>query len=98
MYARVATFEGGEAEGVRQVIARIDAEFEGGRPPGVPTVGGMILHDAAAGKVLAITLFETEGDLRAGDAALSSMDPPTAGGMGRRTSVETFEVALSINP
>jgi hypothetical protein len=42
-------------------------------------------------------LFETEADLRKGDATLSSMDPPRPGAIGRRVSVETYEVPVKID-
>ncbi|MBV9473599.1 MAG: hypothetical protein JO206_11570 [Solirubrobacterales bacterium] len=55
-----------------------------------------MLHKPDDGKVISITLFETEEDLRQGDAALSSMDPPRPGGLGQRVSVEAYEVAVKV--
>jgi hypothetical protein len=49
-------------------------------------------------KVLAISLFESEEDLKQGDATLNSMDPPVQDGMGKRTSVELFDVPVKIDP
>jgi hypothetical protein len=63
----------------------------------VPAVGLLSLHKPSEGKVLAITLFETEEDLRKGDATLNSMNPPVAGGMGQRGAVEMFEVAVKLD-
>jgi hypothetical protein len=63
----------------------------------VPAVGLLVLHRPNDGKVLAITLFDTEEDLQQGDATLNSMDPPDPGGMGRRASVEIFEVATKLD-
>jgi hypothetical protein len=40
-------------------------------------------------------MFETMDDLHAGDQVLNSMSPPGAG-LGRRTSVETYEVAVDM--
>ena len=57
----------------------------------------LMLHDPSKGKVLAISLFESEEDLRKGDETLSSMDPPVPGGMGRRASVEMFEVPIKLD-
>jgi hypothetical protein len=91
MYARVATFEGADAGNVREVGRQIDAQD--GPPEGLPSVGLLILHNAD-GKVQAISLFETEQDLERGDAHLSAMEPPVPGGLGRRVSVERFEVAV----
>jgi len=97
MHARVATFEGGEPETVRRMLEEIDRQSAAGPPEGVPAVGLLALHQPDEGKVLAITLFKTEDDLREGDATLSAMDPPVPGGMGRRASVEMFEVAIKVD-
>lgn len=97
MHARVATFEGGDPEQVRGMIQQINQQSQAGPPPGVPAVGLLVLYEPNESKVLAISLFETEERLREGDATLSSMDPPVAGGMGRRASVEIFEVPIKID-
>jgi hypothetical protein len=97
MHARVATFEGGDPDQVRQMIAQIDDQSDSGPPEGVPAVGLLILHQPDRGKVLAISLFETEEDLQTGDAALNAMDPPTPGGMGRRASVEMYEAPVKLD-
>jgi hypothetical protein len=98
MHARVATFEGGEPDRVHEMVEEITQRSASGGPPeGVPAVGLMILHRPEDAKVLAITLFATEEDLRVGDATLNSMDPPNPGGMGRRASIEFFEVAAKID-
>jgi hypothetical protein len=94
MHARVATFEGGDPESVRRMVGEISRESESGPPEGVPAIGLLVLHQPDQRKVLAITLFETEGDLDQGDATLSSMDPPVPGAMGSRTSVERYEVPI----
>ena len=47
------------------------------------------------GRSMAISLFETEEDLRKGDETLNAMSPPGEG-MGRRTSVEMYEVAADL--
>jgi hypothetical protein len=97
MHARVATFEGGDPEQVRRMLEEIDRQAASGPPEGVPAVGLLVLHRPNDGKVLAITLFDTEEDLQQGDATLNSMDPPDPGGMGRRASVEIFEVATKLD-
>jgi hypothetical protein len=96
MHARVATFEGGDPDQVRQTIAEIKERSSSGPPEGVPAVGFLMLHRADEGKVVAISLFETEEDLQQGDATLNSMQPP-AGGMGQRASVETYEVGVKVD-
>jgi hypothetical protein len=42
-----------------------------------------------------VVLFETEEDMRQGDATLSSMSPPNDG-MGRRAGVDFYEVAVDL--
>lgn len=93
MYARVAKWEGGEAEAMRRSAERIKSEASSGPPEGVPAKGFLMLIDPDNGRGFAVTLFETAEDLRKGHEVLSSMNPPEDG-MGRRTSVETYEVAL----
>ena len=91
MYARVARFEGGETEAMRRGVAEISHRAGQGPPEGVPAKGFLLLFDPEGGRGLAISLFETEDDMRTGDATLNEMSPP-AGAMGRRTSVEFYEV------
>jgi hypothetical protein len=94
MYARVATFEA-EREQLSKVAETIRKEAEGGPPEGVPGKEFLLLTGRDSGKVLAVALFETEEDLRKGDEALNAMSPPAgAEGIGRRTGVEFFEVAV----
>jgi hypothetical protein len=97
MHARVATFEGGSPDEVRGQINEIKQRSESGPPEGVPAVGFLLLHNAEGGKVLAIGLFETEEDLKKGDATLNEMSPPTPGGMGERSSVEFYEVGVKVD-
>lgn len=97
MYARVARWEGAEASSLEESAAQIraQAESEGGPPPGVPAKEFLLLHDTAAGKAIAITMFENEDDYREGDETLNSMSPP-GGGMGERVSVEKYELAVHV--
>jgi hypothetical protein len=97
MHARVAMFEGGKPEQVREMVEQIAGVASTGPPPGVPATGFLVLHRPQDGKVLTIGLFETEDDLREGDATLSSMDPPVPGGLGRRLSVEMYEVGVKMD-
>lgn len=97
MHARVATFEGGDPEQVTKMVEEIDRRSASGPPEGVPAVGFLLLHRPNDGKVLAITLFDTEEALQQGDAKLNSMDAPNPGGMGRRVSVEMFAVATKLD-
>jgi hypothetical protein len=95
MYARVARFEGGEADALREVAQEIGSRAASGPPEGVPAKGFLLLLDPENGRSLGISLFETQEDLRKGDEALNSMSPerPDA---GRRSSVETYEVAVDV--
>ena len=95
MYARVARFERGEADALRQNAKEIGSRAESGPPEGVPGEGFLLLVDPDNGRGLAIALFETEEDLRKGDETLNSMSPP-AEGMGDRISVEKYEVAVDV--
>ena len=58
-------------------------------------VSGVLLIDPENGQSLAIGFFETEEDYRKGDETLSSMSPP-GDGLGRRASVDRFEVAVDV--
>jgi hypothetical protein len=94
MKARVATFEGGDPAAIQQNVDSIKERSASGPPEGVPAVGMLMLQ--TEGKLMAISLFENEEDLRQGDATLNSMSPPTEG-MGRRVSVETYDVPIKLD-
>jgi len=95
MYARVATWEGGNAEAIRAASEEIASRAASRPPEGVPFVGFTLLVDPEGGRALAIGLFKTEDDLRAGDAVLNEMSPPGEG-MGQRASVGVYEVAVDV--
>jgi hypothetical protein len=92
MYARVARWEGAEADRMRAAAEEINSQASSGPPEGVPAKGFLLLIDPEGGRSLAVALFETEEDLRKGDETLNSMTPPDEG-MGRRSAVENYEVA-----
>lgn len=95
MYARVVRWEGADAETLEQTAAEIRSRADDGPPEGVPAKGLLLLNDGESGRSLAISLFETEEDYRQGDETLSAMNPP-GGGMGKRVSVEKYEVAVQL--
>jgi hypothetical protein len=97
MYARVARWEGVDAETLEQTAAGIRerAEAESGPPEGVPAKEFLLLSDSENGRTLAITLFETEDDYRQGDETLNSMNPP-GGGMGQRVGVDRYKVEVRV--
>lgn len=91
MYARVTRFTDCDAEAIARVVAGVE-EAEG-PPEGVPSTGLKLLVDEGAGTVVFIGFFETEEDLRTGDAALRAMDPP-GGVPGTRASVDMGEIRV----
>jgi len=95
MFARVARWEGGDAEAIRRTAQEINSEASSGPPEGVPAKGFLMLIDPDNGRGIGISLFENEEDLRQGDATLNSMSPPNDG-LGRRASVEMYEVAIDV--
>jgi hypothetical protein len=96
MLARVARWEGADAESMQQAAAQIRSDAESGPPEGVPAKGFLLLNDTESGKTLAIGLFESEEDYRQGDETLNSMSPPGEG-MGQRVAVEKYEVAVQVD-
>jgi|tagenome__1003787_1003787.scaffolds.fasta_scaffold20947368_3 hypothetical protein len=95
MYARVARWEGGDAEAIRRSAQEIQSRAASGPPEGVPSVGFTLLVDPEGGRAIAIGMFETEDDLREGDRVLNEMSPP-GDGMGRRAAIEVYEVPLDV--
>ena len=95
MYARVARFEGAQGDALRHEAEDIASRAPSGPPEGVPATGFLMLVDPDGGRSLAISLFETEHDLRKGNEKLNSMSPGS-NDAGRRTSVETYEVAVDL--
>jgi len=93
MHARVAMFEGEErGPEYEQQIQTIRSEVESGnRPPGLEDAKGVLILSGEGGRRLAITLFDDEEGMRRGDAALNQMTPM---GMGQRSSVAFYEVAV----
>ena len=95
MYARIARWEGAEADALRASAREMQSQAESGPPEGVPAKGFTLLIDPDNGRSLAIALFESEEDLRKGDEALNAMTP-SDDGSGRRTSVEMYEVSIDV--
>jgi hypothetical protein len=90
MVARVTTWEGGTADGLRAAAEQLRSSIPQGPPPGVKSTGITMLVDPDAGRAMMIGLFESEADLRESEGALQQMDPPE--GMGRRVSLDIYEV------
>jgi hypothetical protein len=94
MFARVTTWEGGTADGIRAASEEMRTNISQGPPPGVKSNGLTMLVDPEGGRVLMIGLFASEDDLRESEAVLKEMNPPE--GLGSRSAVEVFEVAAEI--
>ena len=94
MYARVVTWEGGDAETIRGEMERIRENAGDGPPDGVPAKGFTMIADPDNGRALSIVLFETDEDYRKGDETLNSMNPPETA--MRRVSVEKYEVGVDL--
>ena len=94
MVARVSTFEGGTADGIRAAAREMKERVGEGPPEGVKSTGLTMLVDPDGGKVMMIGVFASEADLRDSEAALEQMNPPQ--GLGSRSSVETFELATEV--
>lgn len=95
MYVRVATFEqGGDVDAAIEQVKN-DVQTDN-RPPGLEDAKGMLmLVNRDTGKTLGIVMFETEEALRRGDEALNAMTPT---GEGSRTSVDFYEMPVSVFP
>jgi hypothetical protein len=91
MYARVARWAGGDPDAIRGFVERVNADAGSGPPEGVPAKGFLLLADPDGGRSIAITLFETEDDMRQGDATLNAMSPGSDA-VGQRAAVELYEV------
>jgi hypothetical protein len=107
VYARIARFEGGDPskidEGVAELKAQMESARSGGLPADAPPELGTLsetvtrwleLADRRTGNSLGIAFTESEEDMRRADEALNAMSPPEDGSMGKRTSVEIWEVVL----
>ena len=91
MYARVVRFTDVDTERIDSIAADIEA---GEPPPGVPAKGIQMIVDEAQGTAVAVVLFESEEDMRAGAVALEAMDVSET--PGTRVSVDSGEVKASM--
>ena len=94
MLARVTTWEGGTAEGIRAASEEMRSNVSQGPPPGVKSTGLTMLADPKRGRVVMIGLFETEEDLQQSEAALKQMNPPD--GLGNRGPIDVYEVVADV--
>ncbi len=94
MLARVTTWEGGTAEGIRAATQQMQANVAKGPPEGIKSTGMTMLVAPDRGTVLMIGLFEGEAELRESEPTFKRMDPPE--GLGRRTATDMYEVAADV--
>jgi hypothetical protein len=91
--ARVVSFEGVD----RARLEQMNREMSEGEPPeGLNATEVIVLHDAEAGKALALVFFESEDDYARGHEILDAM--PADDTPGRRTSVTRYDVAVRMTP
>jgi hypothetical protein len=91
--ARVVSFEGVN----RARLDQMNREMSEGEPPeGLNATEVIVLHDAEAGKALAIVFFESEDDYKRGHEILGAM--PAGDTPGRRTAVTRYDVAVRMTP
>jgi len=93
MYARVAAFEGDMSQ-IDGLITTIQDRIRSGEElPGAKRF--LMLLDREAGTSLGITFFEDEESIRAAEPTFERMGDEIPEDLrGRRTSVETYEVAI----
>ncbi len=91
MHARIAAFEGGDDERLRQINEERMSSGEMNTPEGMKS--GMVLADRASGRRLFISFFEDEALLKAAEPRFEAMgDEIPEDVRGRRTSVDVYEV------
>jgi heme-degrading monooxygenase HmoA len=94
VYARIASFEGGDFERLRQMTTqRIGSGSASELPEGTRRV--LVLADASRTRRLFITLFDSREATKAAEERFEQMgDEIPEDVRGRRTSVESFEVTI----
>ena len=93
MFARMATFEVDDPRLIEGEIETTQRYTDGGlHSEGIPAIGFLMMVDRAGGKVVEVLLFETEDDLRQGDASMNSMAPGK--GSMHRVALELLEVPV----
>src|SRR5436309_13392752 len=94
MYARIAFFEGGGPGTMEAARRLLKEQFLPEMKKMQGYAGSIQLGDREARRAASIVLFDSEEAMRAGNEQLNSMSPPAELGDTRRTSVETYEVAI----
>lgn len=93
MFARVASFEGGDTERLRQMNEERQASGAMGLPESVRRA--LVLNDDTTGRRLFITFFDSREQVDAAEAQFNAMgDEIPEEIRGRRTAVDVYEVVF----
>lgn len=92
MFLRVVRFTDVDPGRLDATLARIKGSD--GPPPDVPITGMQMLHDRDNGTAVVLQHFNSEADMRAGDAAMNAMDAGET--PGTRVSVDMCELKLDM--
>jgi hypothetical protein len=93
MYARIATFEGGDAERLRQLNEERMGSGELNPPAGIKRL--LLLQGADSNRRLFVTFFDSREDVAAAEQRFEAMgDEVPEEIRGRRTSVDVYEVVV----
>lgn len=99
MFARVATFEGVDVATAQETIEAVRDRLIS-ITQGMPGWQGVLqLADAQSGKIMTISLFDSEENMQAAEQTFEDMPrqvPEVQQVAGRRSSVERFEVTGGI--
>ena len=91
MFARVASFEGGDVDRLRQLNEERMNDGTMELPEGLKSA--MVLQDHASGRRLFVTMFDSREAVEAAQQRFESMgDEIPEEIRGRRTSVDVYEV------
>lgn len=94
MIARLATFEGGDAEEMRRINNELLVERSSSLPDGMLRVMVLMKDDT---RWSVISFFDDEESARAAEARFEEMgDEIPESVRGRRVGLETFEVAFDV--
>ena len=94
MIARLATFEGGDAEEMRRINNELLVERSSSLPDGLLRVMVLMRDDS---RWSVISFFDDEETARAAEARFEEMgDEIPESARGRRVGLETYEVAFDV--
>ena len=94
MFARIASFQGGDVDRLRELNDQRMSEGTAGLPEGLKSA--MVLQDAANDRRLFVTFFDSREAVDAAEQRFEEMgDEVPEEIRGRRTAVDVFEVVWS---